>query len=533
MTNTRELRSDHSYDVVIIGSGAGGATIAQSLVDSGKSILIIERGERLPQEAENWDPREVFINRRYLADERWLDKKGKTIVPKIHYWLGGNTSFYGAALMRMRQRDFEEVKHADGVSPAWPISYQDMAPYYTRAEQVWKVHGSRKTPGSADWTDDQDAPEYMYPPVAHDPEVALLKDRLTESGWRPFDLPLGVDRNDTQPWKGRCIRCDTCGGFPCRVRGKSDARMIINEVETRDNVTLATGMMVTKLESDASGRSVKTVVCESSEGEHRFHGDIVVLAAGALNSAILLQRSANDQHANGLANSSDQVGRNYMFHTSSAVLSFTRSRVNAVFPKTFAINDFYWSDPDGGFDYPMGHIQLLEHMNGDVIQGQIQDIIPEWLIPDGIANAIANRLLAFLVISEDLPEQRNRVKLNKDGRIVLEYWNNNLIGHERLVKKLENKLSQLGRLRRCYRQHRFQMDDLLPLYGTAHQCGTLRMGHDAKSSVVDANCKAHDLDNLYVADSGVFVTSSAVNPTLTIVANAMRVGEQIRYRMAS
>ncbi len=527
MSESHALRSDHSYDVVIIGSGAGGATIAQSLAATGKSVLILERGEHLPQEEDNWNPRAVFIDRKYASGERWKDRDGKTIKPAIHYWVGGNTSFYGAALFRFRKRDFEETKHYDGVSPAWPISYDDLAPYYTRAEKAWKVHGSRKNPESLDPTDDLDAPEYAYPPIEHDPEVLTLKNRLRKSGWNAFDLPLGIDRDDTQPWKGKCIRCDTCGGFPCRVLGKSDARQVIHSLSDNQNITLASGMLVTRLETSPDGKTITQVVCESSEGEHRFKGDIVVLAAGAINSAALLLKSANGAHENGLANGSDQVGRNYMFHTSSAVVSLTRHRVNAVFPKTFAINDFYWNDPEGGFDYPMGHIQLLEHMNGDVIQGQAQERIPEWLVPNFMADAIASRLLAFLVMSEDLPEQRNRVRLDKNGEIVIDYWANNLVGHERLVKKFEKKLSKLGRLRKCYRDHRFQIDELLPLYGTAHQCGTVRMGNDPKSSVVNAQCKAHEVDNLYIADSGVFVTSAAVNPALTVVANAMRVGEHI------
>ena len=531
MESTRELRPDGSYDIVIIGSGAGGATMAQSLASTGKSILIIERGGRLPFEPDNWDPRKVFIERKYLTDERWLDKNGRKIRPNIHYWVGGNTSFYGAALMRFRIRDFEAVQHEGGLSPAWPISYTDMAPYYTKAEQVWKVRGSRSDPERADPTDDPNAPDYLYPPIEHDPEVALLKRRLRESGWHAFDIPLGVDRDDKRPWKGSCIRCDTCGGFPCQVRGKSDARRVINEVEELDNVTLLMGAKVTRLDTTRDGRTVNNIVCETDEGEISVRGDIVVLAAGAINSAALLLRSDTPLHPQGLANGSDQVGRNYMFHTASAMVSFTRSKSEATFPKTFAINDFYWSDPEGGFDYPMGHIQLLEHMNGDVVQGQIQDKIPEWLIPDGIANWIADRMISFMVMSEDLPEARNRVRLNRDGRIVLEYWNNNLAGHERLVRKLSGKLTRLGRLHRKHRQHRRQMDELLPLYGTAHQCGTLKMGLDPRSSVVDPSCKAHELDNLYVADSGVFVTSAAVNPALTIVANAMRVSDHIRGRL--
>ncbi len=531
MVVTRDLRSDLSYDVIIIGSGAGGATIAQSLAETGKSILIIERGERLPVEPDNWDPRAVFIDRKYLSDERWRDQVGDTIKPAIHYWVGGNTSFYGAALFRMRKNDFEEVQHHDGVSPAWPISYDDLAPYYTKAERVWKVHGSRKIAGSADPTDDLDAPEYAYPPIDHDPEVALLKQRIADSGWKPFDIPLGIDRDDKKPWDGKCVRCDTCGGFPCKVLGKSDARKIIHEVEQYNNITLVTGMQVSRLETSVDGRTVNGVVCDHAEGQTTFKGDIVVLAAGAINSAVLLMRSANAAHPEGLANGSDQVGRNYMFHTSSALLSFTRTKVHAAFPKTFAINDFYWGDPDGGFDFPMGHIQLLEHMNGDVIQGQIQDKIPDWLVPDFIANGIADRLLAFLVMSEDLPEQRNRVTLNSQGEITLNYWPNNLVAHERLVKKFRKRLSKLGRMVRSLKEHRYQIDELLPLYGTAHQCGTVRMGNDPASSVVDAQCKAHQLDNLYVADSGVFVSSSAVNPALTIVANAMRVGDYLVGRL--
>ena len=531
MHTTQEIRPDHHYDVIIIGSGAGGATMANELAATGKSILILERGDHLPQEPENWNPRKVFIERKYLTNERWLDRHGKTIKPNIHYWVGGNTSFYGAALFRYRKRDFEEVQHADGISPAWPISYDDLAPYYTKAEHEWNVHGSRKIVESADPTDDLDAPEYPHPPIAHDSEVALLKSRIRESGWRPFDIPLGIDRNDKQPWKGKCVRCDTCGGFPCRVLGKSDARQIVNKAIDYSNVTLISGMRVDRLETSADGRTVERIVCRGEGGQHIFKGDIVVMAAGAINSAILMLQSANDAHPNGLANGSDQVGRNYMFHTASATVSFTRSKVAATFPKTFAINDFYWNDPEGGFDFPMGHIQMLEHMNGDVIQGQMQDKVPEWLVPDGFANALADRLMAFMILSEDLPEARNRVRLNKDGQVVLEYWHNNMTGHERLVKKFNKRLAKLGRLYQSFRQSRIQIDELLPLYGTAHQCGTLRMGNDPKSSVVRADCRAHEVDNLYVADAGVFVTSAAVNPALTIVANAMRVADVVKGRL--
>jgi choline dehydrogenase-like flavoprotein len=289
--------------------------------------------------------------------------------------------------------------------------------------------------------------------------------------------------------------------------------------------------MVTQLETDASGKTVKTVVCQTPNGEERWSGDIVVLAAGAVNSALILLSSRSGNHPNGLANGSDQVGRNYMFHTLTAMLSLTAEPLDSTFPKTLAVNDFYWKDPRGGFDFPMGNIQLLEYMSGQTLEGQVRDWVPPALVPDVFVDAVAERLLSFLVISEDLPSADNRVRLGPDGRIILEYTHNNLEGHERLVDALRDALCGFTDHTHPLSQHHFQLDTLLPLYGTAHQCGTLRFGSDAKSSVLDPNCKAWELDNLYVVDSGFFVTSAAVNPTLTIVANAMRVGDHLKERL--
>ncbi len=521
-------RYDASYDVVIIGSGAGGATLAQRLAPSGKSILILERGPWLPVEEANWSAYEVFVNHHYKTHEKWRDRKGRKFRPTTHYWVGGNTSFYGAALFRFRKRDFERVVHEGGVSPAWPISYTDLKPYYDEAETLWRVHGKR----GADPTDDHDAPPYAFPAIDHDPEIAVLKAQFEKGGWRPFEMPLGIDRDDKSPWAARCIRCTTCGGFPCLVRAKSDARRVINAVDgAYENVTVQPESKVVRLETNARGTEITGVVYEGPGGRGRVKGDMVLLAAGAANSAALLLASANAAHPDGLANGSDQVGRNYMFHTLSAVLSGTRSPVKATFPKTFGINDFYWDDPEGGFDFPMGHIQLLEYMNADTIRGQVSAYLPPVLFPKFIAETIAKRITAFLVISEDLPLAKNRVKLNRKGEIVLDYWYNNLVGHERLIDKFLSKLRSLGRRCGCARQHRFQFSELLPLFGTAHQQGTLRMGADAASSVVDRNCKAHEIDNLYVVDSSSFVSSAAVNPALTIVANGLRVGDHLLDRL--
>ena len=509
------------FDVIIIGSGAGGGTLAQRIAGTGKSILILERGEQLPREAENWSPRAVFIQHRYRTQEKWWDKHGHPFTPNTHYWVGGNTTFYGAALMRLRKRDFEEVQHAGGVSPAWPITLEDLAPYYAEAETLWKVHGARGT----DPTENGDEPAYAYAPVHHDPGVAQLKTHWETQGWKPFSLPLGINLDQAHPVTSACIKCKTCGGYPCLLKAKSDARTLaIEPLMDLPNVTLLTGRKVIRLETDPSGKTVTEVVCHTEQGEERWSGDLVVLAAGAANSAAVLLASANAAHPNGLANGSDQVGRNYMVHTLTAMVSLTARDVDVTFPKTLAVNDFYWGDPAGGYDKPMGHIQLLEYMSGQTLEGQVSDWLPPALVPDTIANAMAERMLSMLVISEDLPLPENRVRLTPDGRLNLDYTYNNLEGHERLVAKLKDSLDGFVDHAHPISQHHFQFDTLLPLYGTAHQAGTIRFGKDPATSVLDPWCKAHKLDNLYVTDTSFFPSIAAVNPTLTVVANALRVG---------
>ncbi|MEP6342779.1 MAG: GMC family oxidoreductase [Maricaulaceae bacterium] len=513
------------YDIIVIGSGAGGATLAQRLAPSGKSILILERGQYLPVEEENWDPKEVFINNRYGTNEKWLDRKGKTFTPKTHYWVGGNTIFYGAALYRFRKNDFERVEHYGGkISPAWPIRYEELAPYYTQAETLWNVHGTR----GSDPTDDADAPPYPWPALRHDPEISRLKSQLNLIGVTPFDMPVAVERDDEEPENQACIRCRTCGGFPCQKLAKSDGRKMVKRALAYGNVTLLTDAKVTQLITDETGRQIESVQYESPEGVKHVSGDTVVLAAGAVNSAVLLLASKSKQHPKGLANGSDQVGRNYMFHTASASLSFAWPKIETNFPKTMAINDFYWRDPDGKFDYPMGHIQLLEYLDGDVIRGQVSNIIPSWLFPKRLADFIGDRVIPFLVMSEDLPEARNRVLLEPNGQIRIEYWHNNIEAHSRLIKKFHGLMKKAGRICKCLRGYRKSLDSILPLYGTAHQCGTLRMGDDPATSVVNADCRAHEVDNLYVVDTSVFVTSSAVNPALTCIANSLRVADKIQ-----
>ena len=516
------------YDIVIIGSGAGGATLAQRLAPSGKSILILERGEHLPREAENWDPKAVFIDHRYRTKDQWWDKAGKPFTPNSYYWVGGNTTFYGAALQRLRNRDFQETKHAGGISPAWPIDLTDLAPYYAEAETLWQVHGKR----GVDPTENGDEGPYAYPPITHDPGIAQLKTHWESLGWKPFSLPVGVKLDEDDPTTSPCIKCKTCGGYPCLLRAKCDARTLaVEPLLKAPNVAILAGRKVVRLETDPSGKAVRTVVCRTAAGEENYSGDIVVVAAGAANTAALLLASHCPAHPDGLANGSDQVGRNYMFHTLTAMVSLTPEPMDVSFPKTLAVNDFYWRDPRGGYDLPMGHIQMLEYMSGQTLEGQVSDWIPPALIPGHIADAVASRMLSMLVISEDLPVVDNRVRLRPDGQIVLEYEHNNLEGHERLVQTLKHSLDNFADHAHPISHHHFQLDSLLPLYGTAHQCGTVRFGADPANSVLDPWCKAHEIDNLYVVDTSFFVTAAAVNPTLTTVANAMRVGDHLLERL--
>jgi hypothetical protein len=222
-----------------------------------------------------------------------------------------------------------------------------------------------------------------------------------------------------------------------------------------------------------------------------------------------------------------------MFHNSTAMVSMTLRREDVTFPKTLGVNDFYWGDPATGYDFPMGHIQLLEYMSGQTLEGQIEQWLPPVLVPDALSGAAAERMLSMLVISEDLPQPDNRVRLQSDGRISLDYTFGNLDGHNRLVEVLKSSLDGFVDHAHPISQHHFQIDSLLPLYGTAHQCGTTRFGSDPKSSVLDAHCKAHELDNLYVVDTSFFASSNAVNPTLTTVANAMRVGDHLIERLGA
>jgi choline dehydrogenase-like flavoprotein len=507
------------YDVIIIGTGAGGGTLVNRLAASGKKILLLERGGYVPRERENWDSRAVAVDARYHTREVWRDRDGAPLHPHTSYNVGGNTKFYGAALFRLRERDFGELVHHGGVSPAWPISYDEIEPYYLEAERLYHVHGSRGT----DPTDPRASGPYPHPPVSHEPRLQQLHDEFTRAGLRPFPVPLGIMLDEQDKERSRCIRCNTCDGFPCLVGAKSDAHVVGVEPALRhSNVTLLTHAKVERLETSSSGRDVRQVVVSHGGETLRFSADVVVVSCGAINSAALLLRSASDKHPAGLANASGVVGRHYMGHTNSVLLAISATPNPTVFQKTLAVNDFYFGEPD--FPYPMGHISFVGKLDATALSAGAPPFVPNLPL-----DVMARHSLDFWLTSEDLPDPDNRVTLDRDGNIVLSYVPNNLAGHQRLIKRLETLLGRSGRWHLVPR-HLF-VGQRIPLAGVAHQNGTIRFGRDPRTSALDVNCRAHDVDNLYVVDGSFFPASAAVNPALTIAANALRVGDHLLSRL--
>ena len=515
------MRTNGHYDVIVIGSGAGGGTLAYRLAPSGKKILLLERGDYVRREQENWSTRAVVREERYHVGESWYDSGGEAFKPGTHYNVGGNTKFYGAALLRMRERDFGEVKHHGGLSPAWPIGYDELEPYYTEAEHLYHVHGTR----GEDPTEPRASAPYRYPAVSHEPRIQELSDDLTKLGLKPFHLPVGIKLDERSPRTSACVRCSTCDGFPCLVGAKADAQTIcVDPALAYPNVTLLTDAYVARLYTDAAGRAVKRVEVERDGQRESYTADLVVVSCGAVNSAALLLRSANDRHPNGLANGSGSVGRNYMCHLNSILLAISRHPNPTKFQKTLGINDFYYGSPE--WEQPMGHISFVGKTDEEMLAAGAPRIVPGMTL-----DFMARHSLDFWLTSEDLPDPSNRVTVNRDGAIKLTYEPNNLEGHKRLTKKLKSLLGDIGCDDHLLPANVY-IGKRIPLAGVAHQCGTVRFGSDPQSSVLDRDCKAHELDNLYVVDASFFASSSAVNPALTIMANALRVGDKIAARLA-
>jgi choline dehydrogenase-like flavoprotein len=516
-----------SYDVIIIGTGAGGGTLARHLAPSGKKILLLERGDWLPREPSNWLAQDVFVDNKYVSPDTWYDEKGQAFQPQVHYFVGGATKLYGAALYRLRPEDFGELRHHDGLSPAWPISYDELEPYYTRAEHMYEVHGNH----GEDPTEGPASAQYPFPAVSHEPRIQQLSDDLEREGYHPFHAPCGIRLNEANMPYSVCVRCQNCDGFPCAVHGKSDADVLgVRPALEHSNVTLLTNARATKLETNEAGTAVTAVVVERDGATERYAGDIVALACGAANTAALLLSSANDRHPNGLANGSDEVGRHYMFHASQAVLALSKEENPTVFQKTLGLNDFYFSGGNGN-DYPLGNIQMVGKSQAPMFRGEKPTqtkLAPQWSL-----EKIARHAIDFWLSTEDLPLPENRVTVDREGRVTLAYKASNDVPKQKLYEQLKSILGKL-RMEPDHLFGRFAyMKNEIPVAGCAHQAGTVRFGADPKTSALNVDCRAHELDNLYVVDTSIFPSIGAVNPALTAMANSLRVGDHLLARMGA
>jgi choline dehydrogenase-like flavoprotein len=466
----------------------------------------------------------VFIHGRYISEDTWYDASGKAFQPQVHYFVGGATKLYGAALYRLRPQDFGELKHVDGVSPEWPLSYDDFEPWYTKAEWLYQVHGNHgEDPTEGHWSK-----QYPWPAVSHEPRIQQVADDLAKAGYHPFHAPCGVLLDEAERARSTCIRCTWCDGYPCLVHAKSDAETIaVRPIIDRPNVALLLDAEVVQLATNATGREVTGIVVARDGAREVYEADVVVLSAGASNSAKILLASANDTHPNGLANGSDQVGRNYMFHNSKAVVALSKERNDTTFQKTLGLNDFYFGADD--YTWPIGNIQMVGKSNAEAMKGEepkLTMLAPHWSLDD-----VAHHAVDFWLTTEDLPVPENRVTIDADRNVHLTYKSTNDEEAARLYHELKKILNHVGMAEHHVLGKNFYMDMSIPVAGCAHQAGTCRFGRDASTSVLDENCRAHEVDNLYVVDTSFFPSIGAVNPALTAMANAIRVGEHVLERM--
>ncbi|WCG84655.1 GMC family oxidoreductase [Pectobacterium sp. A5351] len=495
--------SNQLPEVIIIGSGVGGGMTARRLAENGINVLIIERGDWVAKEKDNWNVASVFFDKKYTAHDSWLDASGDTFRPSIYYNVGGCTKFYGGSMIRFRERDFEELVHEGGVSPAWPISYSDIEPYYTEAERIFNVHGNDENDVTAPW---RSAP-YPQPALVTEPIIARMASKMEQFGARSSALPLAINYGS----EGNCIRCKTCDGFPCKIDAKYDAETaLVAPALKTGHVSLMTNTLAKRLLLSEDGKTVTGVEIEQDGQTRVLSAKLIIVSCGAINSTALLLRSACPVAPNGVANSSDVVGRNYMAHNQTALMGLSLEENNTVFQKTLAMNEYYFNAPD--YPYPLGHVQMLGKLQGGMLSANVP------FLPKIVGSTMAKHSVDWIAFSEDLPDPNSRIQL-KDGQIQMSITRNNLHAHRKLVKKFASLLRASG--------YPIVLTKPLLKHSTSHQCGTIKFGHDPQNSALDIYCRSHDHHNLFVIDASFMPSSAAVNPALTIAAQAIRSAEHI------
>ena len=492
-----------SPDVIIVGSGVGGGAAALSLARRGLSVLVLERGGHLPREPDNWSPKAVYLDRKYTAKESWLDGSDKPFTPSVFYNVGGATKFYGCTMIRLRPRDFEALEHHGGLSPAWPVSYDEMEPWYAEAERLYHVMGT----AGIDPTEGPRSSPFPHPGVASDLPMQGLMERLRAQGLHPFPQQSAI----RMPPSGGCIRCGTCDGYPCQIDAKADAEIstLLPALAT-GRVTLRTGTTARRVLLSPDGREVTGIEVEHGGSVEVLTAKIYVLAASAINSAAILLRSATDAMPRGAANSSDQVGRNYMTHNNSAMMAVGLGKNATVFQKTVTMNDYYFGDDE--FRWPMGCLMSLGKLRAGVMTAANP------LVPNFVNELLVERSFDWWIMSEDLPFPENRISVS-GGTIKMDTRRNNLRAHQELTKRAARAMRRAGLP--------LILTKLMPVATTSHQCGTARFGTDPATSVLDPLCRSWDHRNLFVIDASFFPSSAAVNPALTIAAQALRSADHI------
>ena len=498
------IADDNAADAIVIGSGVGGGTVALRLVQAGLNVTVIERGDYLPREADNQDPHAVFVERKYMAAEQWHDARGRSLRPAAYYNVGGASKFYGCTMLRFRARDFDAVEHRDGVSPAWPISYADIEPYYDEAERLYSTHGT----AGIDPFEPPRARPYGFPGIANEAPLQAVVDRIAGQGLRPFPQPSAI----RMPPIGACVRCSSCDAYPCRYGAKADAEISAIEPALRTGrARLATRTLAGRLLLTPDGRRIDGVETVDGEGSLRvLRAKIYVVAASAVNSAALLLRSACAAAPAGVANRSGVVGRHYMAHNNSILMAMGPRPNPTVFQKNVTIMDYYFGDAASRF--PLGCIISLGRIKGDTLAAA-----NPW-VPGFINAAVAARSFDWWAMSEDLPRPENRVWMS-GSHIHFTATRNNMATHRELVGRTKAMLRAAGLP--------LVVSRLVSHLAPSHQCGTVRFGTDPASAALDPFCRSFDHDNLFVIDSSFFPSSAAVNPALTIAAQALRAADHL------
>ncbi|MBK5567093.1 GMC family oxidoreductase [Ensifer sp. SSB1] len=502
MTNT-----DLSPDIVIVGSGLGGSIIASKLAATGASILILERGEPITPASEAISEHAILVESRFVAREQWFDHRGKAFRPWMYYNVGGNTKYFGAVLSRFRETDFEETELPGGISPAWPFRYTELEPFYCEAERILQVRGET----GSDPCEPKRSCDYPLPASVDEASVAKIRSRLDRIGIKTFKTPLCVDipswaAQTRLPWDG----------YPNVSVSKSDAEnSFLRPALSYSNVKVLSGSKVVRLDVNGNERRINRVEVDVRGENTSITPKYVFLCAGAINSAAILMRSES-RDGKGLANSSGRVGRNLMAHHCSAVVAIDPlTRNDALYQKTVSFNDFYLSDGAGGKG--LGHVQMLGKISEIAIQSM------NYRIPRPVRKWIASHSVDWFAISEDLPNLQSGVTVRSNGQIHLEWYRPNQIGHNLLLKKLRKVFREAG-----YPLTFFKQWDIHHL---THQCGTVCIGNNPATAPLDPLCKSYDLENLWVVDASFLPTSSAVNPSLTVAAQALRVGDYLRHNL--